>query len=260
MNLPCASLLLTVLTIVLLGACGVRDYRSDSLPVQHTLWDSLLQTHVTDEGWVNYQGFIADSNRLNQYLSILSNNHPDQKNWSKEEQFAYWVNAYNAFTVKVIVDNYPVVSIKDIVGGISFVNTIWDKDFIKIEDAEYSLNNIEHGILRKRYKDARIHFIVNCASVSCPTLWNRAYTADQLEAQLELAVKRFLADSIRNKLTPDFVQLSKIFSWYRLDFRKENKAIVDYINRYALITVNQDAKVEYLDYDWNLNEVENKPE
>lgn len=247
------------LSTLLFAACGVRDYRSESQAVSHSLWDSLLQEHVSENGWVNYEGFIQDSLRFNRYLQLLSSNHPNRKNWSKEEQFAYWVNAYNAFTVKLIVDNYPVASIKDIKGGIAFVNSVWDQNFIQIEEATYSLNNIEHGILRKRYKDPRIHFVVNCASVSCPTLWNKAYTAEGLEEQLNEAARRFLADESRNKLSAESVQLSKIFSWYRLDFRKVDKSIVGYINRYAPTPVNKDASVEYLDYDWNLNSIENAP-
>ena len=170
---------------------------------------------------------------------------------------AYWINAYNAFTVKLIVDHYPVQSIKDIKNGIPFVNTVWDIKFIEIEEAVYDLNNIEHGILRPKFQDPRIHFAVNCASVSCPKLWNRAYTAKGLGEQLDRAARDFLRDERRNVIAEDRVQLSKIFSWYGMDFKKKGKSLIEYLNQYSPVQIQPDAEVDYLEYNWNLNEEEN---
>lgn len=242
---------LALLTLAL-SSCKVKDYPSDARPVSHALWDSLLQAHVTPDGWVDYEGFIADSSRLQDYLTLLSNHHPNTRHWSRAERKAYWINAYNAFTVKLIVDHYPVPGIKEIKKGIPFVNTVWDIKFIRIEDATYDLNNIEHGILRPKFKDPRIHFAVNCASVSCPPLSNRAYVAERLDAQLDEAARRFLADERRNIVTPDTLKLSKIFSWYAMDFPKP---IQQYVNQFTPLEVRPDAKVEHLGYDWNLNGV-----
>ncbi len=241
------------LLVILLGgtqSCKVKEYASDSRPITHESWDSLLRAHVNDDGWVDYQGFIADSLRFNNYLELLSRHHPNNRHWSRAEQMAYWINVYNAFTVKLIVDYYPTNSIKDIKSGIPFINTVWDIKFIKIEGATYDLNNIEHGILRPRYKDPRIHMVVNCASVSCPKLYNRAFTADKLEAQLDQAAHDFLTDTNRNIITSESAQLSKIFQWYSMDF----KSLPDFINQHSPVKINKNTKITYLEYDWNLNE------
>lgn len=242
---------LTVLAALLLAqSCKVKDYASEARPITHELWDSLLRTHVNEQGLVNYRGFIQDSVRLNRYLELLSKNHPNDKHWSRKEQLAYWINVYNAFTVKLIVDYYPTASIKDIKSGIPFINTVWDIKFIKIENATYDLNNIEHGIIRPKFKDPRIHMAVNCASISCPKLQNRAYTADKLDEQLDDAARDFLSDTGKNILTSEKAELSKIFSWYSGDF----DSVRDFVNKYSATKISKTTKIEYLDYDWGLNE------
>jgi len=160
------SLQVLIISLTLtLSSCGqllnlankeVKLNKSDSTPISHLKWDKLLQDHVQGSK-LNYQGIIKDSTLFNSYINELSSSLPNEANWSREEQFAYWINAYNAFTVKLIIDNYPVKSIKDIKGGIAFVNSVWDIKFIKIEDQLFDLNNIEHGILRRKFKDPRIH-------------------------------------------------------------------------------------------------------
>ncbi len=248
-------LFFTLFSFALTG-CKVSDYQSDARPVSHSAWDSLLQEHVTPEGWVDYEGFIRDSVRLNEYLNLLGNHHPNERYWSREERLAYWINAYNAFTVKLIVDHYPVAGIKEIKNGIPFVNTVWDIKFIDIEGRTYDLNNIEHGILRPKFDEPRIHFAVNCASVSCPKLANRAYTADRIDEQLDRAVREFLADELRNIVKPDSLKLSKIFSWYNGDFPNPTQ---DYVDRFTPVAVRSDAKIEYLEYDWGLNSIQAAP-
>ncbi|MEO1712691.1 MAG: DUF547 domain-containing protein [Bacteroidota bacterium] len=246
--------ILPFLLIGLLSSCGVANISSNSRPVTHELWDSLVQKHVSPQGWVDYEGFLADSLRVNSYLDLLSQNHPNKKNWTEDEQLAYWINAYNAYTVKLVMDHYPVASIKDIKNGIPFVNTVWDIKFIEIEGATYDLNNIEHGIIREQFAEPRIHFAVNCASHSCPKLSNRAFTAKNLDAQLEQAARDFLADTGKNRIRPEEVELSKIFSWYRTDFNKVSDQITEFINPFTDVDVRPDASVEYLDYDWSLND------
>lgn len=250
-----------LLLIVLFAfqSCKVQDVKSDAVPINHVIWDSLLQKHVTADGWVNYKGFKADRERFDTYLDLLRNNHPNKKNWSRNERLAYWINAYNAFTVQLILDNYPTKSIKDIKGGLAFVNSVWDIKFIKIEGQEYDLNNIEHGIIRPKFNDPRIHFAVNCASVSCPTLLNEAYVATKLDQQLNKQASVFLKDKLRNPmLSPTAAKLSKIFSWYGIDFKKEG-TLIEFINKHSEVQLQQDADIDYADYNWNLNEIENKP-
>jgi len=225
---------------------------SNSNPISHESWTTLLSKHVSDEGWVDYVGFQQDSLALNQYLKLLSSSHPNDKNWSEDEQLAYWINAYNAFTVKMIVDHYPVASIKDIKKGIPFVNTVWDIKFINIEGHEYDLNNIEHGIIRKQFDEPRIHFAVNCASISCPQLLNEAFEAKRLDAQLTQVARGFLSDTARNQVADK--KVSSIFSWFRGDFKDKSGSLVKFINQYAPEPIPEDSELEFLDYNWQLNE------
>ncbi len=222
----------------------------------HEIWNTLLKKNVSTNGKVNYKDFIADSVQLGKYLKLLSDNKPDEKVWSANEQKAYWINAYNAFTVKLIIKNYPVKSIKDVGAKmqIPFVNTPWDIKFIKIGKDTYDLNNIEHGMLRKKYGDARVHFALVCASKSCPILLNEAYTAEKLDAQLDAQAKVFLSDKTRNDISADKPKLSKIFDWYGMDFKSKGVSVIDFVNKYSRIKINVNANVSYLDYSWDLNE------
>ena len=240
-------------TLAVSISCGAPKVKSNSQPITHEIWNSLLQKHVSPDGQVNYKGFIQDSLLFQKYLQLLSNHHPNKKNWSAEERLAYWINAYNAFTVKMIADHYPVKSIKDIKNGIPFVNTVWDIKFIKIEGQEFDLNNIEHGIIRKRFKEPRIHFAVNCASISCPRLRNEAYHAEQLDAQLADQTRYFINQSGKNKITSDRLELSKIFSWFKGDFKDTHGSVINFLNEYAAIPIDKNAEISYKEYDWNLN-------
>jgi len=247
--------LLFLFTTLLLGttSCKVKSFYSSSQPIDHELWSTLLSKHVNDDGWIDYQGVQRDSDRFNQYLELLEINHPNPNTWSEDERLAYWINAYNAFTVKLILDYYPVISIKDIKKGIPFINSVWDIEFIEIEGQTYSLNNIEHGIIRPKFNEPRIHFAVNCASYSCPVLQREAFVADRLDAQLNDATQRFLLDGIRNRLESDQPRLSKIFSWYRGDFTKKG-SLIDFINKHTPDPIDSNAKIEFIDYDWRLND------
>ena len=158
---------------------------------------------------------------------------------------AYWINAYNAFTVKLILKNYPISSITKLDSG-----KPWDVKWIKLGEKTYSLNNIEHDILRPTYKDARIHFAVNCAAKSCPPLLNKAWTANNLNATLDKQTKTFINNATFNEIGADVVKLSKIFEWYKVDFGD----LIEYINKYSTVKVNQDATIEFVDYNWALNQ------
>ena len=218
----------------------------------HQQWDKLLKKNVNASGMVSYKGFQKDKAELDGYLKTLSDNGP-QTSWSANEQKAYWINAYNAFTVALILKHYPVKSIKDIGGKIYKVNTPWDIKFITIGGKKYDLNNIEHGILRKKFDDPRIHFALVCASISCPRLRNEAYTAAQLNTQLEDDGRNFLNDKSKNRVNTEKAELSKYFSWYKGDFTK-NGSLTDFINKYSQTKINANTKIGSLDYNWNLNE------
>lgn len=252
--------ILQILTLLLaftfLTNCEQKDVQSDSKPIHHDDWDALMKAHVNAAGFVDYKGIIADSVVFHRYLDTLRANHPNEKNWNRNERLAYWINAYNAFTIQLIIDNYPTASIKDIKSGIPFVNGVFDLEFIEIEGHKYSLNNIEHGIIRPKFQEPRVHFAVNCASYSCPKLANYAYCPEQLDQQLELAAREFV-NSDKNILTPDKVQLSKILSWYWMDFKEQYDSRIEFLNKYSKdVQINPDAEVSFLDYDWRLNEQE----
>jgi len=249
------SLALLTTLIVWFTCSNCRSIRrdTDSKPVTHELWDGLVKKHVGADGFVNYKGFVRDTSELNRYLKVLESAHPNDKNWSRNEQMAYWINAYNAYTIQLIARNYPVASIKDIKKGIAFVNSVWDVKFIKIQGFTYDLNNIEHNILRPVFKDARIHAAVNCASYSCPKLLNEAYTADKLESQLDASMRSFVNDPLRNRITAGKAEISEIFKWFKGDFERDG-SLRDFLNKYSNMKITEKTDISHIDYNWALNE------
>jgi len=231
----------------------INGIQTDSKPISHDIFNGLLKKNVTETGFVNYENFIADSLKLNSYLQLIETNYPNEKTWSREEIMAYWINAYNAYTIQLIIRNYPLESIKDIQPGVAFINSVWDIKFISIEGQTLDLNNIEHNILRKM-EEPRIHFAVNCASYSCPKLLNEAYTANKLEKQLQQQAIDFINDATRNKITTESAQVSSIFNWFTGDFTK-NGILKEFINTYSELKISEDTKIEFMEYDWRLNEV-----
>ncbi len=226
--------------------------KANSTPISHTQWNTLTTKNVTAKGKVNYKGFIDDKILLDEYLNLLSEN-PPSKNWSEEEQLAYWINAYNAFTVKLIIDHYPVKTIKQLGGAVTMVNSAWDIKFFKVGGIDFDLNTIEHQILRKNYNEPRIHFAINCASFSCPRLRNEAFEAAQLEAQLEDQTKGFLNNNEKNIITSEGMKLSKIFDWFKSDFLKK-ESLISFLQKYTDVELSESMEIEYLDYGWDLNE------
>ena len=220
----------------------------------HAGWDALLRLHVSAAGAVDYAGFIADSTQLDAYLDQLSLSNPAAVGWTADERKAFWINAYNAFTVRLITRHYPLASIRDIGARhkIPFVNTPWDLKFITIAGERLDLNNIEHGKLRAGFGDPRIHFAIVCALVSCPRLRDRAYLAADLDAQLDQAAHDFLADVSRNQLHETRPRLSKLFLWYKGDF-SHGQSLIAFINRHSERQISPRARLRYLDYDWSLN-------
>ncbi len=211
-------------------------------------YDALLKKHVDDKGNVDYKSFKADEAKLANYITYLTNTSPE-KSWSDNKTKAFWINAYNAYTIKLILDNYPIKSIMKIRKK---GKDAWNIPFAKVGGKNYTLNYIEHEILRKDYNDPRIHVGVNCASGSCPQLGNFAFTETNIESELERLMKLFINDTTRNKITEKKIQISKIFEWFKGDFTKQG-SLVDYFNKYSTIKIHKRAKVRYLPYDWNLN-------
>ncbi len=247
-----------VVFAMLLVGCGSPNssFAKRTEVIDHSGWTTLLKRHVQKDGLVDYRGFIKDQAALNAYTDLLSDN-PPADSWSDSDKIAYWINAYNAFTVKLIVDNYPVKSIKDLNPALSIptVRSIWTKEWFQIGGEDFSLDQIEHKILRKEFNEPRIHFAVNCASISCPVLRAEAYIGDKLNEQLTEQTRIFLADETRNKIDSTSVMVSKIFSWFGGDFKKD-QSLIEFLNKYAPKQIDEDAKVRFMSYDWNLNDIE----
>jgi len=245
---------LILLTVVLLTSA--QCFADATL---HQQWDALLQRHV-NQGEVNYLGFKKDQVLLQNYLDTL--NETDPETLSPVEQLAFYINAYNAYTVWLILEHFeegkPPVSIKKI-GG--FFTSPWKISFVKIGGQTYSLDDVEHGLIRKQFAEPRIHFAVNCASKSCPPLMANAYLGDQLDSQLERSTQLFLADRKNNYLDGTTLHVSSIFKWYAEDFN--NDPVSFFIAhtqgelRVQLIERKSDISVEYLTYDWSLNGPQN---
>ncbi len=242
----------------------------------HSAWDSLLRKHVRliNDGrasQVSYKGMAEDRPALAAYLRSLSAVTPAQyASWNKPQQYAFLANAYNAFTVEKILTRYPnLKSIRDF--GTVFGNP-WKDRFFTLLGQPQHLDGIEHDTMRAPgvFDDPRVHVAVNCASIGCPLLDNRAFTPEQLNAQLDALMVRFMADRSRNRYNPQgkTVELSRIFDWYGKDFEKGHKgfsSINDVVARYADQLADSPADraqlrsgstpVRFLEYDWSLNDI-----
>ncbi|MEM5504545.1 DUF547 domain-containing protein [Shewanella frigidimarina] len=242
----------------------------------HDEWNTLLSRHVKPinsghSSAVDYAAIQQDRTILTDYLNQLSLiTQAEFDAWDKASQLAFLINAYNAWTVELILTKYPDLdSIKDL-GG--FFSSPWDKSFIPLLGKTRSLNDIEHKLIRgsDRYNDPRIHFAVNCASIGCPALREEAYTGAKLELQLTEQTERFLADSSRNYAKGDSLYLSSIFKWYGDDFAKgfrnthsieaflllysnSNKGVLTLTPAQRQAAEKQQLDIEFLDYDWSLN-------
>ncbi|WP_400076508.1 DUF547 domain-containing protein [Winogradskyella sp. R77965] len=212
--------------------------------IMHNRWDKILQKYISQNGNIDYKAIRNDRSEFDVYIDYLSDNLPNEE-WSKEEKLAYWINAYNALTVDLIIRNYPTNSIKD-------VKDPWDQRLWKFGNKWLNLNDIEHKILRKM-DEPRIHFAIVCASESCPKLQNEAFNSKNLEAQLTNATKEFLSDTSKNEISKDRIKLSKIFKWFKKDFEQDG-SLIDFLNQYSEVTISSSAKKSYKDYNWELND------
>lgn len=240
----------------------------------HGIWNELLQAHVRvqEEGrasQVDYAGLAVERTKLMGYLQQMAAVQvEDFDSWTLSDQLAFLLNGYNGWTVELILGKYPdVESIKDL--G-SFIQSPWKKKFIPLLGETRSLDDIEHGLIRGsgRYKDPRIHFAANCASIGCPALRAEAYRGADLERQLSEATTLFLRDRSRNRLNGRVLEVSSIFKWYREDFAmgwRSFSSLTDFFAGYAQALdltaadvralVCGEIKIEFLDYDWRLNGV-----
>ena len=245
---------------------------SQDFDASYSAWDALLKKHVkwlpdNKQSRVDYKGFAADRPELKKVLDTFSAVTPAQfAALPKTGQIVFLINAYNAFTIELILENYPNLrSIKDL--G-SLFQSAWKKKFFKLLGEDRDLDWIEHEQLRAKYQEPRIHVALVCAAISCPALRTDAYTSAKLEAQLEDSMQRFLGDKTRNRYADGKLQVSSIFKWFKEDFEKGDKGfgkVEDVFAKYAELmgtdaasTAQIRAKtvpVSYLDYDWSLNDM-----
>lgn len=258
--------------VVLLMLSAVFSAVTTAQEALHQPWQALLTQHVSPindghSSQVNYAGMKTDHAKLTAYLTALGKiDKQTFEQWPAPQQLSFLINAYNAWTVELILSTYPdIKSIKDL--G-SFFSSPWSKKFIPLLGETRSLDNIEHELIRgdNKYGDPRIHFAVNCASIGCPALREEAYTAEKLAQQLEQQTVRFLSDKTRNRFNKAEMELSSIFKWYQEDFSlgfRASDSLSAFILLYAEslgLTPEQQAllkakkmDVDYLPYDWQLN-------
>jgi len=225
----------------------------------HSAWDSMLKLYVS-KGSVNYKAWLADRTGLDTYLKALSAVESKQyANFSQTEKLAFLINAYNAFTIQLILDHYPVKSITEICGPFAKINLArgapWKKDFFVLLGEKRTLDWIEHEKLRVDFQEPRIHFAIVCASVGCPELASEAYRADKLDSQLQRAKLGFLSNPDKNRYDSqkNVLYLSPIFDWFKADFTKKS-TLVEFVQDGFSEKIRRDALIELTEYSWKLNE------
>lgn len=227
----------------------------------HSAWTAVLIRYVY-EGRVDYAGLKKNGQgELASYLrSLQAVDRPHYQQWSRGQKLAFWINAYNAFTIRLILDHYPLDSIQSIglLPGAAFRTSFIELPAFR--PGEISLNDIEHEILRKQFQEPRIHFAIVCASKGCPQLRSEAYRSEDIDRQLDAAARGFVQDPTRNHFNPSTrtLSLSSIFNWFREDFEAQAGSLPAFVAGYAAPSVAavaeaQDVRIEFLDYDWSLN-------
>lgn len=275
--------ILTVLIVLLVAQLpGQASESQDTFDHRHLLFTKVLSKYVA-RGMVNYQSLQANQAILNKYLQALANiNSESFKNWTRQQQLAMWINAYNAFTIKVILDNYPIEhswqldplgeypdnSIRQI--------HVWDNIGWTVMGNKYTLDHMEHVIMRRELVEPRIHYVLVCASIGCPYLEERAFEASDLDARLDQAGVNYIYDSRRVRIDREhkIVSLPQIYKWFKEDFESgtqykkllqnqppELAGILSWVYKYAnaedrKFLESDSYRISYLFYDWALNEMQ----
>ena len=226
--------------------------------VDHRLWDDFLSANLVAQGGIALIPYgdvsAADKQSLKRYIEMLS--HTDVDLLNRAEQFAFWVNAYNALTVDLIIDEYPVKSIRDISGGL-FSPGPWDDDIIRVAGETLTLNDIEHRILRPIWQDARVHYAVNCASIGCPNLAAVAFTAANADSLLDAGARDYINHPRGAAVRDGKLIVSSIYEWFGRDFGGSDASIIAHLKTYADDDLRADlesiSNIADDQYDWNLN-------
>jgi len=253
-------MLLEVKVIVLAAASSLLAVTVSAQTFDHSVFDELLKKHVV-KGMVDYDA-IAQPGSFGEYLKSLERADPSQL--SDRERLAFWINAYNAYTIALINKYEERASIKNIAEGIGFERAKgpWKQPIVQVGGKTYTLDEVEHGIIRKEFHEPRIHFALVCAAMSCPPLRSEAYTGAKLDAQLDSQARAFVLDQARGSLVDAkkaVVHASRTFDWFKDDFGGTEAAVGQYIAKYysdspeKQLLLSGRYKMEYLDYDWTLN-------
>lgn len=228
--------------------------------IDFVVWDSLLHQYVDRQGRVDYRTWKSQQPQtLANWLTSLEPLSLDP-NLTRDQQLALWINLYNAFTISMILERYPIASIRPVVLGIpNWIAFLWffQRRVHRFSKQTYSLAQIENELLREHLQEPRIHFAIVCASIGCPLLRNQAYTPERVEQQLEEDVYCFInnPDKVRYDTQTGTLYCSKIFKWYRQDFLQGAGSIPEYICSYLEdIPLTASTPIAYLDYDWSLNQ------
>lgn len=232
----------------------------NSATVNHQQWQQILDRYLVKQNQNMLFDYslvtTKDQSQLKQYILFLSA--LDPRSYNRSEQFAYWVNLYNALTVKLILDNYPLQSITKLGGFFSFGP--WDDKIVTVAKQSLTLNDIEHRILRPIWKDPRIHYVVNCASLGCPNLPSDALNGQNTETVLNRAAKQFINSDKGVRIDDKTLTLSSLYDWYGVDFGSNEQQILQHIDRYREKSTSGEGKlsswkgkIKY-DYDWSLNQ------
>jgi len=251
-----------ILLLFLIWGAYVVAVEEEKIAVDHSSWNTQLQAYLK-AGQVDYSAWKKEEAVLDSYLNDMAA--LDDKKMAKNDRLALYINLYNAWTVKLILKNWnkKIKSIKDIPNR-------WSTALVRLKGRNISLEDLENDILRKEFKDSRIHFAINCASIGCPDLWNKAYSAKGIEEELNDARTRFFDNSIKGVMVSKekgtfygenyILRISKIFSWFDKDFEDESKTVLDYVEQHGNKTqkvfikkYKDDIDIEYFDYDWKLN-------
>lgn len=253
---------LGVWLLSLLG--GVTPAGAAPFDDHYPTWNQVLSRYETEKGLIRYRELKADAAKqadhpLHQFTrAIAAVTRPQYEAFSREQKIAFWINSYNALTLKLVMENYPVTSMKKI-GG--FFSSPWKTEFFSlVEGKAKTLDQIEHDILRQEFKEPRVHAALNCSALSCPRLQNHAFVAETLSPQLDQAMTQWLADPTRNHFDAEkgSLSLSKLFDWYGKDFVAGFGGIYQAVEKYgpplAKSLASQKARVKFLPYDWSLND------
>ncbi len=244
---PCISAFLIIIFSIISSAAAI------SLEKSNQLYENVLKLYVND-GLVDYAGIKSNPQDLDEYLAQTSLVTKENfNNWNEDEQLAFLINIYNAQTLNLVANNYPVKSIKDIAAG---SGGPWKQPVVDLFGERISLNALEHELIRKSNPEARVHFALVCAALSCPVLINTPYQADILEKQLSEQTKVFMMDKDKNSIDTNAktLRLSPIFDWFKEDFVKQSGTVIEFVNPYFDNQANIEFNIEYTNYDWSLND------